>query len=151
MEEPTGSLLATFLTERDQPCPQCEYNLRNLQGTRCPECGEDLVLRVSALEPKQSLLIAGLIGLSAGAGLNGLLLIYFTIQEIIRPSMGGDIYQFFWVNAIGFAVEGLAVAIWISQWKKIRRLGPAPRWLLAICFCGFLTIADLVVFTKLIR
>jgi hypothetical protein len=82
--------LRRFLAGRDVACPQCEYNLRDLKVPRCPECGEDLVLRVNLAEPKLRLLITGLIALAAGAGLNGLLLIFLVIQLLRSPySVGG--------------------------------------------------------------
>src|SRR5437016_1347309 len=84
-----ASLLQTFLADRDVPCPQCGYNLRDLRGSRCPECGEDLVLRVTVAEPRQAALIAGLVGLSAGAGLNGLLLVYMGVQ-LLRENLWSD-------------------------------------------------------------
>jgi hypothetical protein len=40
------SLLASFLADRDVPCPGCGYNLRGLLGSRCPECGEAIELDV---------------------------------------------------------------------------------------------------------
>src|ERR1700722_15423623 len=79
------ALLLNFLAGRDVPCPQCEYNLRDLKVRRCPECGEDLVLRVNLAEPKLRIMIAGLIPLSAGAGLNALLLVFMVIQMLRRP------------------------------------------------------------------
>src|SRR5258708_6757298 len=83
-------LLQLFLTDRDTPCPQCGYNLRSLRDERCPECGETLVLRVNVAEPRQGALITGLIGLSAGAGLSGLLLIYIAIQVLRFGRMGTE-------------------------------------------------------------
>lgn len=39
--------LATYLANRDVPCPSCGYNLRNLAASNCPECGEPLELRLT--------------------------------------------------------------------------------------------------------
>jgi predicted amidophosphoribosyltransferase len=55
MDDACDTFLTAFLAGRDQPCPQCQYNLRDLQGTRCPECGEELALRVNIAEPRQRL------------------------------------------------------------------------------------------------
>ena len=71
------SLLREFLADQDIQCPQCRYNLRSLTGDRCPECGEQLLLGVHLVEPKLAAPIAGIIGLAAGAGLNGLLIVYY--------------------------------------------------------------------------
>jgi hypothetical protein len=37
--------LTRYLADRDQPCPRCSYNLRGINGERCPECGEALELK----------------------------------------------------------------------------------------------------------
>ena len=37
-ERPTVSL-RELLNGRNVPCPSCDYNLRDLTGDRCPECG----------------------------------------------------------------------------------------------------------------
>ncbi|MCH9058386.1 MAG: hypothetical protein IIB55_07145 [Planctomycetes bacterium] len=62
------ALLRAYLGGHDEPCPMCEYNLRGLTGTVCPECGEALRLRVSLSEPKMAAYLCGLIGLSVGVG-----------------------------------------------------------------------------------
>jgi predicted RNA-binding Zn-ribbon protein involved in translation (DUF1610 family) len=150
MPDPTSaSLLTIFLTNQDQHCPQCQYNLRNLQGTRCPECGEELVLRVNMAEPRQRLLIAGLIGLSAGAGLNGLLLIYLFLRVSAR-SGGQFFFRFGMVNAVGLIVEALAITLWLVLWRKIRRRSVLVRWLL-VGICWSLTLIDLLVFAYFIQ
>jgi len=38
--------LLNFLQDRDVNCPLCNYNLRNLSTPKCPECAEDLILKV---------------------------------------------------------------------------------------------------------
>ena len=53
--------LEKFLQERDAHCPQCDYNLRNLKTDICPECGEQIALRVALVEAKQGAPIAGLL------------------------------------------------------------------------------------------
>jgi predicted RNA-binding Zn-ribbon protein involved in translation (DUF1610 family) len=148
MSDPDPSLLSTFLTNRDQPCPQCDYNLRNLQGTRCPECGEELVLRVNVAEPRQKLLITGLIGLSAGAGFNGLLLIYAVILGIRGQRI--DDQQFWYTCGIGLLVEGAAVFRCLRWWRAIRRLPVSLRLALAVS-CWVLTLIDIVIFSFTIR
>lgn len=45
MDERTkpGNNLLEYLAERDVPCPGCGYNLRNLTGALCPECGKPAI------------------------------------------------------------------------------------------------------------
>src|SRR5438874_1764600 len=95
--ERDGGLLREYLAGRDTHCPLCGYNLRDLVGNRCPECGERITLQVNAVEPRLAAPIAGLVGLSAGAGLSGLLLVYVMIQSLLFRSFGMG--EFFAINA----------------------------------------------------
>jgi DNA-directed RNA polymerase subunit RPC12/RpoP len=143
-------LLHQFLRGRDVACPSCSYNLRDLPGERCPECGQVIVLRLQLAEPKLAAMLTGLVGLSAGAGLNGLLLVYFLITVmVVRRSPSGMAY-FFVFNAIGLLVQGGALAAWIVLWRRIRRLPPAARWLLAIGCC-VMSLVNIVLFSLTIR
>ena len=141
--------LRQFLDGRDAPCPGCGYNLRDLQGSRCPECGDDLVLQVGLAEPRQAAPIAGLIGLAAGAGMSGLLIGYAAIVTLLR-SYGGPPATFMVLTTGGFVVEGTALAIWLQYWRTIRRLSPGPKSLL-VAGCWGLTILNLVVFSIFVR
>ncbi len=62
--------LAGYLKGRDAPCPGCGYNLRDLIGDRCPECGETLtVVKIIYHAPRASpaSLVVGYMGLAVGA------------------------------------------------------------------------------------
>ena len=144
-----AELLRIYLASRDVECPQCKYNLRDLTGTRCPECGEELILRVQPVEPRQAAPLAGLVILSAGAGLNVLLLVFMAIEITRRPS-GGGWGEFAAVNITEGAVMSVCVVAWLWCWRRIRRLDAWHRWLLVVG-CGALTLADLIFFSKLIR
>jgi DNA-directed RNA polymerase subunit RPC12/RpoP len=144
----SGELLRQFLAERNVFCPQCEYNLRDLTGERCPECGEKIVLRVNLAEVKQKLLIAGLVGLAAGAGLNGLLLIYFLIRTMIDGSRGDG--RFLAIDSIEFLIVGTALTIWLFCWRRIRRAKVGVRFGLAMA-CWGLALADIVLFSVMIK
>jgi len=145
-----ANLLRQYLGSRDVPCPHCQYNLRNLTNDVCPECGEQITLRLQALDPRQAAAIAGLVALSAGAGLNGLLLIYWAAVMIFYDRNYGGWWKFLAINAIGFVVLGALLALWLIKWKQIRRLAKNQRWLL-VGACAFATLADLVCFIKFIR
>ena len=62
-------MLTTYLAERDEPCPGCAYNLRGLTGPRCPECNQELQVRVGLVEPRLGEYLAALCGLLAGVGM----------------------------------------------------------------------------------
>ena len=143
-------LLRQFLHGRDVECPGCQYNLRDLPGQRCPECGQDIVLHLQLAEPRQGALLTGLVGLSAGAGLNGLLLIYFAIMVLLIQRPAGGMDYFFWFNLVGLAVQGAAMWIWLRFWRRIRRLSATTRWSLAAGGCA-LSLLNIILFSLTIR
>jgi hypothetical protein len=146
---PGQDFLRVFLASRDVPCPACGYNLRDLEGSRCPECGDDLVLQVGLPEPKQAALIAGLIGLAAGAGMSGLLIGYAAIVTLfrgIRPPPGA----FMVLTIGGFIMEGVPLFLWLWYWGGIRRL-PQPAKYLLVAGCWTLTALNLLVFSLFVR
>ena len=142
-------LLLRFLHGRDVLCPGCGYNLRDLPGDRCPECGQEIVLHLQLAEPRQAALLTGLIGLSAGAGLNGLLIIYYAIILLFMRFAAPD-HRFLWTIALGLAAHGIALAAWLRFWRRIRRLGAGPRWTLAVACC-VMPLVDIVIFSFSIR
>ena len=85
--------LIAHLATRDAPCPNCGYNLRGLQSTACPECGQQLTLRVGLVEPKLFLWLAGLIPLAMTMGFGGLLSALGAVYAI--GGMGGPHEEFF--------------------------------------------------------
>ena len=44
--------LVAFLCDRSAPCPRCHYDLRDIKTSKCPECGEALVLKVGAAQAR---------------------------------------------------------------------------------------------------
>jgi hypothetical protein len=151
LTEATGhDMLREFLAGRDVPCPGCTYNLRDLTGDRCPECGQELVLGVRLAEPKLAAMLTGLIGLSAGAGLNGLLVIYYFVVTAFRQGQYGGYGTFLWVNTTSLLVMALALAAWLRYWRRIRMAPPYRRWLLA-AGCWALALADILVFSLLVQ
>lgn len=150
MDDAGPDMLQTFLTGRDVPCPGCGYNLRDLPGGRCPECGDDLVLQVGLLEPRQAAGIAGLIALAAGAGLNGLLLGYVVIRRVIVHDNFSDVDAFLGINAVGLVIEAMAIFLWLRLWRRIRRSSRTTKWALVLGCCA-LTITNLFVFSLFIK
>jgi hypothetical protein len=143
-------LLPVFLAERDVACPACGYNLRGLREHRCPECGEAIALRVGLVDPRQAAAVAGLIGLAAGAGMNGLLLGYAVIRMVFfRDSLGG-MDPFLVLNVGGLLVEGGALVLWLRFWRRIRRL-TRPSKIKLVAGCWALTLLNLLLFSAFVR
>jgi hypothetical protein len=145
-----AELLRSFLAGRDVLCPKCQYNLRDLTGDRCPECGDRLILRVNLVEPKLAAPIAGVVGLAFGAGLNSLLLLYvlLAVAFLKQPSNGWT--RFIVVNVVNLFVVGGALTAWLVGWRRIRNARPVVRWSLVV-IGWVLSLLDLIVFTFVIR
>ena len=41
-----SELIKSYLADRDVPCPACGYNLRGVEGSKCPECGKGICLSI---------------------------------------------------------------------------------------------------------
>lgn len=134
--------LRTFLADRDVPCPGCEYNLRGLAESVCPECGIELDLEVIPKGQKKPppLWTAGRVPL--------VIIMLFAILAIplgglfgVMAIVGGDVQP-------GLASLGMAAAyLWgftlEGRWRKQlpyfvakppgqQRLLVAGCWLIAV-------------------
>ncbi len=146
VDPPADPTLTAYLAGRDQPCPQCGYNLRQLAGSRCPECGGELALRLGLVEPRLATLVAGLVALSAGAGFDALLLTVFAILSIVHNSGSSNEPRLIRLLALCLVVEGAALYGWVREWPQVRRAGRAVR-LLLVAVCWGLTLANLAAFS----
>ena len=128
-------MLIQFLSERDASCPLCQYNLRNLQNPRCPECGMRLSLSVATAEPlmKPWLLLVMPLVASAGFGM------FFTIAMIF----GGMPPLSWWPVAFGYIACIPAALIALRTRRQFLTLSHAVRRriiLTSITFCVVLMI-----------
>jgi len=137
-------LLQQYLAEHEAPCPGCGYNLCALTGDQCPECGQQLALRVELAEPKLAAFITGLVGLAASAGFSGLLLGWLAITLIVRGHWPGD------GQLNGILVGGLVMSLallgrWVQRRRWLRCQSTGKRWALVV-FCCALPLLNLTVF-----
>lgn len=129
--------LATFLADRDEPCPACNYNLRGLKTDRCPECNRELVLQIRLSEPRMGAWIAALAASAAMFGFNGLLVVYFLVWLMTRRYGGGPSGGSIASLVISAILSGLIV-LWLirrrgafTNLSKPARIGLATGvWLL---------------------
>ena len=143
-----GEFLLRYLSERDEACPMCEYNLRGLTGQLCPECGEEIRLRVSLAEPKMGLYLFGLIGWATGLGFGAFVLCYFLFMQFTQRYSPPLVES--WSLWLQVTVEGAAVWFWIRRGKWIRRRGEGVRrafavvaWTVSVAFAiTFFAIVD---------
>lgn len=62
-------ILIEWLSQHNEACPVCKYNLRSLTSSKCPECGWELQLRVGTKDAILGSWIGTLVSVCIGAGL----------------------------------------------------------------------------------
>jgi hypothetical protein len=134
--------LIEFLHERDEPCPQCEYNLRNLLSPNCPECGHRLKLSVTLADVYLKAWIALLVSLCAGAGLG-------VLWILIIPRSGFP--QKGWTGAaILLHILMIPAAIWLLMNRRaFLRLTRGSQWIIACIGIGVFGVSMFIVFATL--
>lgn len=149
-EIPVGErdFLRAFLADQSAECPGCKYDLRGLMGKQCPECNQELQLRVGLVEPKMRLWLTGLVVLAAGVGFSGLLLLYLLVSIMFRP--GGGWGGFLAATAGGVVLEGVLLWAWVGFGRRIRAMTLQQRSTMVV-FCFMVTLLNLGVFSALVR
>ncbi len=147
-QESRIEFLQQFLAERDLPCPLCGYNLRALRTDVCPECGSEVQVTVGLTEPRMGAFVAGVAGLAAGLGFNGLMLLWVGWMVIERR--GGPPLDQVWPLPIGAIVTGVALMFWLRRRRAIRLMSVQKRWVLAVG-CYVLSLAAAVMFFAVVR
>jgi hypothetical protein len=98
--------LIEYLRDRDEACPVCLYNLRDLQTDRCPECGMFLVLRVVAVEPFLTFWICATASVCAVASMA----MFFVATGLAHP---GELHDFF--DFRHFPIRAAALSLFLAQ------------------------------------
>jgi hypothetical protein len=141
--------LRNYLATRDAPCPSCGYNLRALTTDTCPECNQEIALRVSLVDPRVGVFLVGVVGWALGAGFSVLLLMYGGIAIFRYGNLSpGD--PFFQILLAGAFLQGGVLLCLLIYNRSIRRWRTLPRALLAIS--GFAaSLANVLIFAANIR
>ncbi len=146
-EQPKQQALQGYLADRDEPCPLCSYNLRGLQGEHCPECGQELTLRVNLVDAVRGAYLAGLIGLACAFGFNALLLVAILVMTIYFG--GGPPGGFFLYLVVAAILSGLFLLGWVRRSVQIRREPITQRTVLAI-ICWLAPLASVAILCAVI-
>lgn len=138
----TDVSVSTFLADRSVPCPSCKYDLRNLTGDVCPECGIKLRLTVGAAESVPKAWIVGVAGLSATLAIPVAVLmvaIYVLFYEMFQYGWYWRrlVRNFFddggWVLLAAIAVWAAVLYLWVRSRRFVQSCSPLQRRLLATC------------------
>ena len=121
--------LLEYLRGRDAACPLCNYNLRGLTSSRCPECGHELRLSVGLVEPRIGAWVTCLVGVTAAAGMGVLTAINLVLRGWGRFSASSRPLDF--VALAWFLASVAIVPTLIVSRRRYRRLSPPNQWALA--------------------
>ncbi len=134
-EEKAG-LLQRYLEGEDAPCPLCGYNLHHLTGTKCPECGATLELRVGSAELKLGKWLAALLSLAIAFGFSSLLILSLFIFNIQGNPVLRALRQTlrYWPSLLLAFVAGGLLMVVLRRRRRFCRLSDRSQtaWLLLV-------------------
>lgn len=141
--------LRDYLSDRDEPCPSCGYNLRGLTTDVCPECEEHVVLGVQLAEPKLKAFIATVLGLAVGGGFSAMLVGYVVVSEFVmgRGNLPPDFVQ---AVVPGLVVCGVPLVALLIKRRAFCRLSGKARVGFAV-LAWVLALGNLLYFTAFVR
>ena len=126
-ESANQQMLITFLKDRDVPCPLCQYNLRNLNRSNCPECGRPIELTVKVPDLSYASWIVMTFSMSLSAGISVLFLAIVAKEGMPRYGGAADAQ---W-PIIGYFLT-IPLAIWsITSRRKFVRLTQGSQQMIA--------------------
>jgi hypothetical protein len=130
--------LHSFLADRDEPCPNCGYNLRGLATDVCPECRQDLVLGVRVREPRHGPYVTAVVGLACGAGFHVFLSVIMLVDQLSRQGVqaASKLAYLALVDVLQICVLLLFIRFrkHMAKWNARTRLSvAAAAWLVTIC------------------
>ena len=133
------ALLLAFLKDRDVACPLCQYNLRDLTITTCPECGETIELAVRARDVVVQAWTTLVVALSLPAGVG----VYVVLIGIRRgwPSLHDPDAPVFYtfIGMIPLAVTAVAMR------RKFLRLSRSAQFCItALAVCGAVVLFSIL-------
>ncbi len=123
-------LLRAFLKDRDVACPLCQYNLRNLTATACPECGKGIELAVKAREVSVQAWAVLTVVMSLPAGV-GIIFLYMVIRQGLPD--GNDLSPLLLITFI--VTIPLAIAALLLRKKFLRLSRDAQFYISATAVC----------------
>jgi len=125
-------LLLRFIHERNVHCPRCDYNLRNLSQSVCPECREELRLQVGVRRPRFGWLILTLAP-SMFSGIAAVLLaVPLTLVPILRPASKLP-WGAYAMDGFGWMSVAWAIALYTQRFRFLKQQpGAQMTWTIMV-------------------
>ncbi len=134
-----NDILRQFLEAEDVTCPVCRYQLRNLEGDRCPECGKTLRLHLRPADDHLRRFILACVAASIGFGFFGILVLISVIGMLVEDNIIWPPPLSFYL-AIAFAViEGAALVVLLCNSTRFARARAVRQRALAL-LCWTVTV-----------
>lgn len=149
-------LLQSFLADRDQPCPTCNYNLRGLTTDTCPECRAPIVLGILGKlpQPKLAWFVGAVLALGAllygGYGCLMIGAIFFTKLGTGQPYWRVLVFSGL-VNAACGAACGVSLFRLLARWKRpaLRERQLSRSFIMVTAVLGLLSAASILQYLAL--
>lgn len=137
-----ATFMQAYLANRDEPCPVCGYNLRQLQNDSCPECGRALRLRVGSVEPRLVWFLVTLVPWCLLTGMGVLFAIIVAKEGMPRHlDMGGQYHII--LNLIVMPVPLLLLPLrrlFCKQANTVKMACAAVTWLFTLFMFAWLLV-----------
>lgn len=133
-----AALLRAYLATHDERCPSCDYNLRALRTSHCPECGSTLTLKVAIDGSSKSmdhLWALGYLGLATGAGAPLSFVLLLLCAALYKGSSVINRPMFFDVLGLSSLLLMLSLVLWL-WWAGRKRILRLTSWQRAACVLG---------------
>ena len=135
-------MLLEFLRDQDAACPVCGYNVRSLTRPICPECKQELVLTVGALQLRLGWLLAAVApgffsGIAACFVCIPTLAIYFEDDLFLLPLVGGVLFG--WCSGL------FAIILAAKRNRFLAQTRTRQRWFALIIWMVHITAFVLLV------
>ena len=127
--------IVDYLRDRDAACPLCQYNLRGLTSSRCPECGRALQLTIGLVEPRMGAWIMAVVSMAGAAGLGVLALVALVRHGLMDAGLFFLIAFFYFIATIP-----VLVALVVLR-RRYRRMRQSWQWTIGVVAASLTVVA----------